>query len=118
MPEKDKKRSVKKGSGSLFKELLSGSMISDKIVLKNLGLFFLLTFLGAVYIASRFHAEKLVREISRLQKEVRELRAESLSTSARLMNATRRSEIVRQIHQRNLELEELREPPYKLIIRR
>ena len=115
MSEKNKKPSGKKASGSLLKELISGSMISDRIVLKNLGLFFLLTFLGALYIANRFHAERLVREISRLQREVRELRAESLSTSADLMNATRRSEIVRQVNQRNLELKELREPPYKLV---
>ncbi|HOU30811.1 MAG TPA: FtsL-like putative cell division protein [Bacteroidales bacterium] len=105
----------KKNSGSFLKDLLSGSTISDKIILKNLRFLIFLTFLGALYIANRFHAEKLVREMSQLQKEVRELRAESLATSAELMKATRQSEILRQVTQRGLELEELREPPYKLV---
>ncbi|MGB4293981.1 MAG: FtsL-like putative cell division protein [Bacteroidales bacterium] len=118
MEEKAQENKVgkrKKNSGNFLKDLLSGSTISDRIILKNLGFLIFLTFLGALYIANRFHAEKLVREMNQLQKEVRELRAESLATSAELMKVTRQSEILRQVTQRGLELEELREPPYKLV---
>lgn len=115
MAEKGNNKKARKTTGSFLKDLLSGSMISDKIILKNLSFFILLTLLGALYIGNRFHAEKLVREISKLQREVRELRAESLTISADLMDATRQSEVFRQIMQRNLELEELREPPYKFV---
>ena len=68
-----------------MKELLSGSMISEKIILKNLGYVSLITLLAAIYIGNRFHAEKITRETTRLQREVKDLRAESLSTSADLM---------------------------------
>jgi len=118
MNEKTQKKETgnrTKNSGTFLKDLLSGSTISDRIILKNLGFLIFLTFLGVLYIANRFHAEKLVREMNQLQKEVRELRAESLSTSAELMKATRQSEIIRQISQRGLGLEELREPPYRLV---
>ena len=45
-----------------MKELLSGSMVSEKIILKNLGYVSLVTFLAAIYIGNRFHAEKITRE--------------------------------------------------------
>ena len=58
--------------GSFIKELLSGSMVSEKIILKNLGYVSLLAFLAAVYIGNRFHAEKITRESTRLQREVKD----------------------------------------------
>jgi hypothetical protein len=106
----------KVSTGALLRDLMSGSTITEKIILKNLGYILLLTLLGAVYIANRFHAEKLTRETGRLQKEVKDLRSESLSTSADLMYASKQSEVFRQVKDRKLELEELREPPFELIV--
>jgi hypothetical protein len=113
-----KQEPVKKiSTGALIKDLLSGTMVTDKLILKNLGFLFLLTFLGAIYIANRFHAEKITRESGRLQREVRDLRSESLSTSASLMHESNQSEVFRLVKEHDLGLEELREPPYKLIVR-
>jgi hypothetical protein len=102
--------------GSFIKELLSGSMVSEKIILKNLGYVSLLAFLAAVYIGNRFHAEKITRESTRLQREVKDLRAESLSTSADLMYISKRSEVYSMIREKGLNLEELKIPPYKLLV--
>jgi hypothetical protein len=110
--EKPKKVSI----GALLRDLISGSTITEKIILKNLGYLILLTSLGAVYIGNRFHAEKLTRETSRLQKEVKDLRSESLSTSASLMYASKQSEVFRLVKERDMNLEELREPPFELIV--
>ncbi len=103
-------------TGSFLKELLSGSMVSDKIILKNLGYFIFLTILGAIYIANRFHAERITREAARLADEVRDLRAEALSTSADLMSVSRQSEVYRMVKEKGLGLEELKTPPYRLIV--
>ena len=103
-------------SGSFMKELLSGSMVSDKIILKNLWYFILLTILGAAYIGNRFHAEKITRETARLTREVRDLKAESLSTSASLMYISKQSEVYRMVREMGIGLEELKTPPYKLIV--
>lgn len=111
--EKTKKENK---AGSFWKELLSGTMVSEKIILKNLGYFSMLTLLGAIYIGNRFHAEKITRESSKYQREVRDLRAEALSTSADLMYASRRSEVFRMVKEKGLSLEELKTPPYKLIV--
>jgi hypothetical protein len=114
--EKKDEKSRKITTGALLKDLMSGSTITDKIILKNLGYILLLTLLGAIYIANRFHAEKLTRETARLQKEVKDLRSESLSTSADLMYSSKQSEVFRLVRDRDLNLEELREPPFELIV--
>lgn len=108
--------SVKKtAAGSFMKELLSGTMVTEKIILKNIWYVLMITFLAAIYIGNRFHAEKITRESSRLQREVKDLRAESLSTSADLMHASRQSQVFRMVREQGLGLEELKTPPFKLI---
>jgi hypothetical protein len=120
----DSKENIKENNnkqikpGSFIKELLSGSMVSEKIILKNLGYVSLLTFLTAVYIGNRFHAEKITRETTRLQREVKDLRAESLSTSAALMDISKQSEVFSMVREKGLNLEELKTPPYKLLVNR
>jgi len=114
--EQKEEKTKKVSTGALLRDLMSGSTITDKIILKNLGYILMLTLLGAIYIANRFHAEKLTREAARLQKEVKDLRSESLSTSADLMYASKQSEVLRLVKDRDLNLEELREPPFELIV--
>jgi hypothetical protein len=116
--KEETKESPKKqiNTGSFIKELLSGSMVSEKIILKNLGYISLITFLTAIYIGNRFHAEKITRESTKLQREVKDLRAESLSTSADLMYLSKQSEVFTMIREKGLNLEELKTPPYKLLV--
>jgi hypothetical protein len=103
-------------SGSFVKELLSGILVSDKIILRNIWYIILLTILGAIYIGNRFNAEKITRQTTRLSREVKDLKAEALSTSANLMSVSRQSEVFRMVREKGLGLEELKTPPYKLII--
>ncbi len=116
MAEKKENSAKQEKKSTFLKELLSGSMVSEKIILKNLGYISMVTFLAAVYIANRFHAEKITRETSKLQREVKDLRAESLSTSADLMFVSRQSQVYSLIREKGLNLEELKTPPYKLLV--
>jgi cell division protein FtsL len=116
MSEKKEKGKDKAKSGNFVKELLSGSMITEKIILGNLWYVLLLTLLAAIYIGNRFHAEKVTREMTRLQREVKELRAESLSTSADLMYLSRQSEVFKLVKEKGLDLDELKVPPYKILV--
>ena len=102
--------------GNFIKELLSGSMVSEKIILKNLVYVSLITFLTALYIGNRFHAEKITREETKLLREVKDLRAESLSTSAALMYISKQSEVYSMVREKGLNLEEMKTPPYKLLV--
>ena len=113
----NKEKTGKKNHSSGFlKELLSGSMVSERIILSNLGYVAFITLLLSVYIANRFHAEKVTRDMSRLQREVKDLRAEALSTSSNLMYISRQSEVYRHVRERGLNLEELKTPPYRLVV--
>lgn len=103
-------------TGTFMKELLSGSMVSEKIILKNLGYISFVTLLAALYIGNRFHAEKITRESAKIQREVKDLRSEALSTSADLMYVSRQSEVFRMVKEKGLNLEELKTPPYKLLV--
>lgn len=97
-------------------ELLSGSMVSEKLILKNLGYISFITMVAAFYIGNRFHAEKITRETARLQSEVKDLRSEALSTSANLMYVSKQSEVYMLVRERGLNLEELKSPPFKLLV--
>ena len=72
--------------------------------------------LAAIYIGNRFHAEKITRESTKLLMEVKDLRAESLSTSADLMYISKQSEVLRLVREKGLNLEELKTPPFKLLV--
>lgn len=106
----------KKRKDGFLKTLISGSLLSERLVLKNLGLLTLLTLLGAIYIANKFHAEKTIRLSNQMQREVKELRSEALATSAELMYLSKQSEVMKMINERGLGLKELKNPPYKLLV--
>lgn len=105
-----------KGEG-FVKSLISGSLFSEKIILGNLPYIFLLAVLAAFYIANRFHAEKVIRRTDMLHQEVKELRAEAMATSSELMYISKQSEVSRLVNNRGLGLKELKNPPYKLIVK-
>ncbi|HUS85798.1 MAG TPA: FtsL-like putative cell division protein [Bacteroidales bacterium] len=114
---KDNQTGQTKNEG-FIKSLISGTLVSEKLVLGNLGFLVVLTILGAIYIGNRFHAEKVIRRTDELQREVKELRADAIAISAELMYASKQSEVSRLLGQRGLDLEELKEPPYKLVIKK
>lgn len=110
------KTSPGKGKGGFFKGLISGTVISDTIILKDVRYTAMIVLLAIIFIANRFNAERVEREISALEQEVRDLRAESLSVSADLGSVSRQSEISDLVKERGLGLEELREPPYRIVV--
>ena len=110
------KTSGRKSKGAFLKGLISGTVISDSIILKDVRYSALIVMLAIIFIANRFNAERVEREIAVLEQEVRDLRAEALSVSADLGSVSRQSEITQLVKERGLGLEELREPPYRIVV--
>jgi cell division protein FtsL len=110
------KSTHKRGGKGMLKGLISGTFITEKLILNNLRYAVLIVVLGIIFIANRFGAERMEREITILEQEVRDLRAESLSVSAELGGVSRQSEIIDLVKERGLGLEELREPPYRIVV--
>lgn len=98
-----------------FRDLLDGNVLTRKAVLKQSRFILLLVLVAFLSIANRNHAEKTVIHLSRLQSDVKELRARSISTSSELVRISRQSEVKRLVNRYELGLEENLEPPKKLI---
>lgn len=111
--EKVERKEQKFGS---IKDLLDGSLIANDFVLKQLPYIVFLVILAFIYIANRYHAEKVVRASIELTKEINELRAEAITISSELMFNSKQSEVVKLIESRELGLIESVEPPKKIVI--
>ncbi len=110
----DSKKESDELKGRSIRDILNGSLLTRGIILKNIGFIIWLTFLGIVYIGNRYHAEKVARSMTDLQQEVKDLRAESITTAAELMYISRQSIVIQMVKNNKLDLQESVEPPLKI----
>ena len=75
---------------------------SAELVLQNLPFVLFLGFLAIIYIANAHFAEKRVREVFELQKEVKDLRREYHSLRSDIAFNSRRTELARQLKNKGL----------------
>jgi hypothetical protein len=101
-----------------FRDLIDGNVLTRKAVLKQTRFILLLVAIAFLSIANRNHAEKKVIHLNRLQSDVKEMRAKSITISSDLVKISRQSEVVRLVDRYELGLEENLEPPKKLILTR
>lgn len=99
---------------NFIKTIFSPNRISTYLVTKNFPFVAFLLFLTLLYISNRHLAERTVRKIDRLGKDVKELSWDYKSLSAELMKLTTQSEIAKRAD--TLGLKERLEPPIKLEI--
>ena len=111
-PEKPKDKEKKSSMG--LKDFLTGSILNRESVSKQLPYIMFLAILAFFYIGNRYRYEKLVRNEQKLQKEVRNLRAESITTAAQLMFISKQSEVAKLCEKKGLDLKESIVPPKKI----
>lgn len=102
---------TKKGVGQFF-EL---SFLTSDIILKNVLFAMFLGFLAMIYIANAHYAERNVREIQELRRELKEIRWYYMTLEAENMYKSRRSEIAKSV--KGLGLETSKDKPQKIIIK-
>ena len=107
MEEKDRSFSLR--------DLLDGNVLTRKVVMKQSRFILLLVLIAFISIANRNHAEKTVIRLNQLQRDVKELRAKSITISSDLVRISRQSEVARLVNRYELGLEENLEPPKKLV---
>ncbi|MBI9066937.1 MAG: hypothetical protein JEZ09_06570 [Salinivirgaceae bacterium] len=100
-----------------LRNVMDGSILTRDSVIDQLPYVFFLTLIAVLYIGNRYHAEKIVRESIKIQAELKELRAESITTASKLMFISKQSEVARLVEEKGLELKEAVEPPQKLVLR-
>ncbi len=88
---------------------------TSKLVLNNLAFVFFLGFLATVYIANAHLAERNVREIQVLQKELKEMRWYYMSIQSENMYNAMRSEVAKRVREEGLRTHT--EAPKRVIIK-
>lgn len=104
--------------GFSLKGILNGNILGNIAVTRQIPFILFLVFLATIYIANRFHAEKVVRELTSMQEEVKDLRAQQLTTASKLMNLSRPSKVQELVNEKGLGLKEPNKPPYKIVVDR
>lgn len=113
--QKEQKQAKRKKQNPVV-DVLTGRVLSQDVVIGHLPYMLFLAFLGIVYIANGYLAESSVREINRLQNEIKELRSEQISIKSELNNTIIESELKEIIARRNMGLVESFEPPKKITL--
>lgn len=98
-----------------FLNIFSGNFLSKDYVVLQLPFLLFLTIVGLGYIANGYYAEKSVREISRINTELKELKSEYIIAKSELVFMSKQSEVARAVIP--LGLKESTVPPKKIVVR-
>ncbi|HPE75078.1 MAG TPA: FtsL-like putative cell division protein [Draconibacterium sp.] len=109
---------VKNSKRPGVKKWIGGAILADDRVTKQIPFLIFLAFLAVLLITNRNWSERTIRKVETLQETLDELRSESITLSAKLMNSSRPSEIVRKVENANIDLQEPLRPPQKLVVKK
>ena len=105
-------------TGFSLKRILDGSLLTIRSFVRQIPFILFGVLLCLVYIANRYHAEKVIRQIHTAKNQIKDLRAEEITAASELMNMNTPSKIEELVKVNQLELKFPEEPPYKIIKKR
>lgn len=114
-PKKSKPKKENKVARSLV-DVLNGDFLTKDGAVNNLPYLLFLAFVALLYIANGYTAESTVRDINRIESELKEARSEYISTKSELDNDRTQSRLAKTIEGKGLGLEESRVPPKKIVV--
>lgn len=106
----------KRSTKGLAMDILNGSILNKAVFVQHLAYIFFLGALGIFYIGNRYNAEKIIRQTTKTEKELIDLRSEAVSVSSELLIWKNQSNIKKLLEERNISLKPLVAPPKKLYI--
>lgn len=95
---------------------MNGKFFEREIFVRNKLLLFIIFLMLVANITVRYKTAKVLREVDKLDRDVKELRAHSISVAADIIKLTRPSEILDRIKNSKLGLEPSRVPPRKIYV--
>lgn len=101
-------------SRGFFSLLFTGEFLSKDAAVALMPFFFFMFLLSLLYISNRHFAEKNVRQIDRINKELKELKWEYVTAKAELMYESKQTEVAKRVAP--LGLKESTVPPKKIIV--
>ncbi len=96
-PQTKKSGPEKWSTGQTLQSILNGTFLTREQVLRSIPYLFFLAFLGLIYIANTYQAERTISSIDACKKELKELRYEHITVKSELMYLSKQSEISRRL---------------------
>lgn len=93
----------------------SSGFFTEASAIKWFPFLIFLVFIAMVYIGNRHFAEKNVREIDKLNRELKELRSEYMTNKAELMYKSNQTELAKSLEITGIK--ESKVPPIKIVIK-
>ncbi len=113
--EANQEKKSPKGFASLLGKMDAAGETGLKKVLFNMPFVLFLVVLAALHIANNHMAETYARNITKTEKEVKQLRWQYMTTTSSLMQKSKQSEVAKLVNTQGLK--ELRIPPYKIEVK-
>ena len=97
-----------------FLYVLGGGFLKEDFFTRHTRMIVLVVILIFFFIGNRYTCLQKLREIDRLQQELRDVQFEALSISSELTGNSRQSQIEMLIEEQGIDLEGATTPPYEL----
>ncbi len=114
MEEQQTKKTKKKEKRLSLLYVLGGGILKEDFIVKHTKMIVFVVVLFFFFIGNRYTCMQKLREIDRLQQQLRDIRFEALSISSELTGNSRQSQIELLIEEQGIELETAKTPPYTL----
>jgi cell division protein FtsL len=89
---------------SLLIEFLNGKTLESKSLSQFLPFLIYLSLLVMFYINNSYKTERYVREISSIEKQLKDLRSEHITTKSQLMYVSKQTEVEKLVNEKGLKL--------------
>ena len=97
---------------STLRDILNGNILTKKFLQKQYGLLIMIAALTFLYVDNRFYCEtQLAKEID-LKKKILDVKYESLTISAELMEISRQSNVMNKVNESGITLIQSTTPPF------
>lgn len=112
--KKQQKQAKKKEKKFSLLYILGGGILKEDFIVRHTKMIVLVVVLIFFFIGNRYTCMQKLREIDRLQQQLRDVRFEALSISSELTGHSRQSQIEMLIEEQGVDLEVAKTPPYEL----
>jgi len=112
-----KEKKKKKGNNQATRSaqnILGGTFLTRESTAKHLPFLLFLAFIAIIYIGNSYYAEKNIRKIERLQKQLKEMRYEHVTKKSQVSKRSSQSQVANSL--KNKGIQESTVPPTKLVV--
>lgn len=103
---------------STLRDVINGNILTKKFFQKQYPFLIMIAFLLFLYVDNRYYCETQLSKELKLKREIQDVKYESLTISAELMEISRQSNVRKMIKERGLTLSESNTPPVVLEIKK